>query len=447
ASQQDAVSLQRDRLRALLAECGRGEECLGQPADTLEALRRQSETYLRQSAESQRLTQQRAVLDESLKHAETALATLQTQSHEAADKHQRLQAEAEMLCQQRRDLFGDRDADQAEKEVDQALKAADNRCREADLARQQAEQAVRDLHTRLGELDTILCQREPALAAADATFRQRLTAAGLADEAAYLAACLPEAERRVLTAQADDLNRRQLQLDTRQRETEVRLQAEQARALTELPPDALNAALTTATDNLTALQQAIGAIQQQLQDNAELRQSRQSLVDAIATRQRDVARWGRLNELIGAADGKKFRNFAQGLTFDILIHHANRQLQKLSDRYLLVRDDSQPLELNVMDNYQAGEIRPTRNLSGGESFLVSLALALGLSHMASRNVRVDSLFLDEGFGTLDEDALDTALSALSGLQQSGKLVGVISHVAQLKERIGTQIRVEPGAGG
>ncbi|HEX5277211.1 MAG TPA: SbcC/MukB-like Walker B domain-containing protein, partial [Fluviicoccus sp.] len=447
ASQQDAVSLQRDRLRALLAECGRGEECLGQPADTLEALRRQSETYLRQSAERQRLTQQRAVLDESLKHAETALAKLHTQSREAANRHQRLQAEAETLRQQRRDLFGDRDADQAEEQVDQALKAADNRCREADLARQQAEQAVRDLHILLGELDTILRQREPALAAADTTFRQRLTAAGLADEDAYLAACLPEAERRALAARADDLSRRQLQLDTRQRETETRLQAEQARALTDLPPDALNAALTTATDNLTALQQAIGAIQQQLQDNAELRQSRQSLVDAIAARQRDVARWGRLNELIGAADGKKFRNFAQGLTFDILIHHANRQLQKLSDRYLLVRDDSQPLELNVMDNYQTGEIRPTRNLSGGESFLVSLALALGLSHMASRNVRVDSLFLDEGFGTLDEDALDTALSALSGLQQSGKLVGVISHVSQLKERIGTQIKVEPGAGG
>jgi len=178
ASQQDAVSLQGDRLRALLAECGRGEESLGQPADTLEALRRQNETYLRQSAERQRLTQQRAVLDESLKHAETALAKLQTQCCEAADKHQRLQTEAETLRQQRRDLFGDRDADQAEEQADQALKTADNRCREADLARQQAEQAVRDLHTRLGELDTILRQREPALAAADATFHQRLTPPG-----------------------------------------------------------------------------------------------------------------------------------------------------------------------------------------------------------------------------------------------------------------------------
>src|SRR5690606_41713921 len=81
----------------------------------------------------------------------------------------------------------------------------------------------------------------------------------------------------------------------------------------------------------------------------------------------------------------------------------NRQLQKMTDRYLLVRDAEQPLELNVIDNYQAGEVRSTKNLSGGESFIVSLALALGLSQMSSRNVRVDSLFLDEGFGTLDEE--------------------------------------------
>jgi exonuclease SbcC len=86
-------------------------------------------------------------------------------------------------------------------------------------------------------------------------------------------------------------------------------------------------------------------------------------------------------------------------------------------------------------------------LSGGESFIASLALSLGLSSMASRNVRVDSLFLDEGFGTLDEDALETALETLSGLQQDGKLIGIISHVPALKERIGTQIQVEAGNAG
>lgn len=151
--------------------------------------------------------------------------------------------------------------------------------------------------------------------------------------------------------------------------------------------------------------------------------------------------------MIGSADGKKFRNFAQGLTFELMVGQANRQLQKMSDRYLLIRDQQQPLELKVIDNYQAGETRSTRNLSGGEGFLVSLALALGLSGMASRNVRVDSLFLDEGFGTLDEEALETALTTLAELQREGKLIGVISHVSALKERINTRIEVQPLSGG
>jgi exonuclease SbcC len=129
------------------------------------------------------------------------------------------------------------------------------------------------------------------------------------------------------------------------------------------------------------------------------------------------------------------------------VSHANRQLEKMTDRYLLVRDDEQPLDLNVVDNYQAGEIRSTKNLSGGESFIVSLSLALGLSKMASRKVRVDSLFLDEGFGSLDEDALESALETLAGLRQDGKLIGIISHVPALKERISTQISVQPVSGG
>jgi exonuclease SbcC len=131
----------------------------------------------------------------------------------------------------------------------------------------------------------------------------------------------------------------------------------------------------------------------------------------------------------------------------MMVKHANVQLGRMSERYLLVRDTEHPLELNVMDNYQGGEVRSTRNLSGGESFIVSLSLALGLSSMASRNIRIDSLFLDEGFGTLDEDTLETALEALAGLHQEGKLIGVISHVGGLKERIPTRIKVKPQPGG
>jgi exonuclease SbcC len=145
--------------------------------------------------------------------------------------------------------------------------------------------------------------------------------------------------------------------------------------------------------------------------------------------------------MIGSSDGRKFAKFAQGITLDQLIILANRYLVLLTSRYELIRNQKQPLELEIKDCYQGGVIRPVSTLSGGESFIMSLALALGLSELASQKISIDSLFLDEGFGTLDEDSLDMAITALSHLQNSGKMVGVISHVEALKERIPTQIKV------
>jgi exonuclease SbcC len=214
-----------------------------------------------------------------------------------------------------------------------------------------------------------------------------------------------------------------------------------------MPVDDLKKELLDIQNSLKTYAEEIGAIKQRLLDNTNAKtkfQQQQSQCDA---HKKECKKWTALHTLIGSVDGKKYRNFAQGLTYELMVSHANRQLEKMTDRYLLLRDDKQPLELNVIDNYQAGEIRSTKNLSGGESFIVSLSLALGLSKMASRKVRVDSLFLDEGFGTLDEEALETALETLSGLQQDGKLIGIISHVAALKERINTLIKVEPFSGG
>jgi len=159
--------------------------------------------------------------------------------------------------------------------------------------------------------------------------------------------------------------------------------------------------------------------------------------------------WKRLRELIGSADGRTFRRYAQSISLDILTRHANRHLNKLSDRYRICRneDAKEQLTLEVEDLYQAGVRRPMQSLSGGESFLASLALALGLSNLAGRTIQIDSLFIDEGFGSLDSDTLDTAISALESLGQEQKTVGVISHVDLLKERISTQIAVEKMTGG
>ena len=199
--------------------------------------------------------------------------------------------------------------------------------------------------------------------------------------------------------------------------------------------------------SLKELRDDVAGLKHKLSENRAAKEQIKETQSAIEAQKKECHRWEKLHGLIGSSDGKKYRNFAQGLTFELMVSHANRQLEKMTDRYLLIRDDQQPLELNVVDNYQAGEIRSTKNLSGGESFIVSLTLALGLSKMASRKVRVDSLFLDEGFGTLDEEALETALETLSGLKQDGKLIGIISHVSALKERIGTQINITPVSGG
>lgn len=157
--------------------------------------------------------------------------------------------------------------------------------------------------------------------------------------------------------------------------------------------------------------------------------------------------WNRVRELIGSHDGSKFRRYAQGISLDVLTRHANGHLSRLTDRYRIRRDEDGELNLNVVDLHQAEVTRPMASLSGGESFLVSLALALGLSDLAGRTVRIDSLFIDEGFGSLDPETLEVAIDALESLRQHRKTVGVISHVELLKERIATQIIVEKRAGG
>ena len=157
--------------------------------------------------------------------------------------------------------------------------------------------------------------------------------------------------------------------------------------------------------------------------------------------QKEVAIWNRLRSLIGSHDGAKFRKFVQGISLDILIRHANQHLSRLSDRYRIQRLSGEELQLEIEDLHQAGVTRPMASLSGGESFLASLALALGLSELAGRNARIDSLFIDEGFGSLDSDVLDLAIGTLEALHQHNKSVGVISHVELLKQRITTQIRV------
>jgi len=203
--------------------------------------------------------------------------------------------------------------------------------------------------------------------------------------------------------------------------------------------------LIEALSNLSLKQeqghQNYGQVKMQLQEHEKAQEKYQSSLDKLAKARQDMTLMTQLQQLIGAADGAKFRKFAQSLTLDNLLHLANQRLALLHDRYQLQRKQGDKLELLVLDTWQADSQRDTRTLSGGESFLVSLALALALSDLVSHKTSIDSLFLDEGFGTLDSQTLDIALDALELLNAAGKTIGIISHVEALKERIPVQIRL------
>jgi exonuclease SbcC len=201
------------------------------------------------------------------------------------------------------------------------------------------------------------------------------------------------------------------------------------------------------TDAFVMKRTELGSLEQQIRNDDEARKRREAGGAELQTAEAEALRWGRLKELIGSADGAKFSRFAQSLTLRQLIGLANEHLKVLAERYRLMAADGDELDLRIVDLYQANVDRPMESLSGGESFLASLALALGLSELASRHHPIDSLFIDEGFGTLDSETLEVALSALENLRSRGKTIGLISHVELLKERLTTQVRVVRGAGG
>ena len=193
----------------------------------------------------------------------------------------------------------------------------------------------------------------------------------------------------------------------------------------------------------------LGKIEKSIIDDSKNRRTLQQGLKKLEADQQALKVWSVLRELIGSADGKKFRTFAQSITLSTLVDNANHYLYYLNRRYSICRNEEnlESLSLQIEDHHQADARRPMNSLSGGESFLASLALALGLSDLTGRTVAIDTLFIDEGFGSLDSDTLDLAIASLERLRQRDKTVGVISHVDLLKQRITTQIVVQKNSDG
>jgi exonuclease SbcC len=474
------------------------------PARFYEARQAESKQWLTQRAAYDVRAASLTAFDTELNALNETLARTSLDALNAGNAHSAAEAALKDNQQQRMDMWGGKEV----RDVERALLAAIDTARALMATRQTGAQQTAQTRTRLDEALAQAGNRLVSLQAAAATaatrlsdwlaaFQQRQPDAGLQDLEqlqALLARSVDDidAERTALQAiarAADNaatvLNERQRQRAQHQRSAPTpRMSADAAPTANthtdnaaaagaaqpaadgpqpaasddaaSTPPSAaeqialvaaaMNALLAerkTAHDASTALQLTLA------QDNAKRHQSKSMLAE-IERQEAIEQRWSRMSDLIGSADGKKFRNYAQQFTLDVLLGYANAHLNHLARRYQLERinNPANPsLALLVRDQDMGGEMRSVHSLSGGESFLVSLALALGLASLSSNRVRVESLFIDEGFGSLDAETLRVAMDALDGLQAMGRKVGVISHVQEMTERISTKILVQPSAGG
>lgn len=356
-------------------------------------------------------------------------------------------SELDQLIHERKALFGDKDTQEERLRLTQELETVRENL---DRSREQLNQQLQTIEIAKSHKEQ-WTREENHLNNTNETLSNRLMQQLLKDNILTI----QELKHRFLEeTEANRIEQQERMADTKkiglQRAIEditIELNQETRRSLTVEDPETLISDISTLEVAISQLNQEIGRITQVIQANSEQDKKYHEICIEVDKQTIGTIKWEKLSKLIGSLDGKKFSRFAQGLTLARLVELANQHLGHLNDRYKILKVPASDLELQIVDNFQADITRPMNSLSGGESFLVSLALALGLSELASKKTQINSLFIDEGFGTLDAETLDIAITALENLRANGKTIGIISHVDALKERIGTQIQVSKLSGG
>jgi len=424
------------------------------PPDTLEALRQEPAATFMQL--DRQIAERLAQLDQHKEEQAEQLQRQQTLEKEQDRQQTRAQqlhtAEAQLnglteqqqTCQQKlAQLLGEhRSAEQWQQQLEQAVEQA--RGSEASTA-----QELQNVRTQLVQIAAELKaqqERLQALQTEDHDLRGKI--ADWRSRHPELDDQGLEALLQVDDAQLSELRQRLQHNEKAIEQAQVLLQERDQRLLDHqaqhngnLDAEQLASALADLQNQFAVSEQQCAELRAEQVEDQRRQNANQALAQQIADAYAEYQRWARLSALIGSATGDTFRKIAQAYNLDLLVHHANVQLRQLVKRYRLKRGGSM-LGLLVLDTEMGDELRSVHSLSGGETFLVSLALALGLASMASSTLKIESLFIDEGFGSLDPESLQLAMDALDGLQAQGRKVAVISHVQEMHERIPVQIQVQ-----
>jgi len=436
---------QRDSFAAQLTEQGYQPPEAQALQQWLEAKRLDAQQWNEFSDRKEQLSNQLNRLSIEQTHGQQQLSDLEKQLTQLQQQRDQLSQLLQQRQTQRRELFGDRVVSEARRESQVQLQSAENGYKAAQETRHQLSSEHNALLAELNSQQQALNALHSRMEERKADWLTALSASPFSSETDFLQALLSEPERKALLEKKQqldkELERATALLDHATQALQAVQDDPQAAQYQKTPKADLEAQISELNNTLEQLAKREGEISNELTSDQTRRKDQQTLFDEISAYTEHYDDIQYLHSLIGSQKGDKFRKFAQGLTLDNLVHLANQQLERLHGRYLLKRKQDAGLELSVLDTWQGDIERDTKTLSGGESFLVSLALALALSDLVSHKTSIDSLFLDEGFGTLDSETLDIALDALDNLNASGKMIGVISHIEAMKERIPAQLRV------
>ena len=417
------------------------------------------EEYVSRDKEKRDLTQQLSIAESRLDSARRQLCGLLSVFTESENDYSQLRSEVESLAARKKALFAEDDLNVVERQLRDRSDALAAEKKNAESRCAESRTRLQEKSTELRLLETGIAQAAPALSDAESLFRSMVRSQNFDPDvitsvlSSSTAEQVREERRRIdgiekecatLQQRADDLYRTSL-------ETKKKLDSIAA-VIPQVQTDGMGfiteqwrQSFDKRKENNLRTRDDISA---ELRADENYRKERDALskeLDALRSRYEAAKK---LDDLAGSSDGKKLRDFVQNLTLKELVIFANLHLRTLSHgRYQLIVPADSGMSMEICDRDIADQIRPVESLSGGESFIVSLSLALSMSELHGVRTTVESVFIDEGFGTLDDQSLGTVLSCLESLNESGRQIGVISHVKDMNERIGVQIRVEREGGG
>lgn len=417
----------------------------------LKQLERRNRDYLQKTEEQTALNTELARLAESGRAARTAKEENDKLAEHQEARVLELQTQLEALKTERKELFGDLNPDEERRRLQKA------RDKQAEILNQQ-----RETKTAAERNKALADEQLKAVARSlEENEKDRHALAGGLEERANNAGFeAAEDARRAILAEAKfkELNKRKTELESESSRAKTLvaqagddLEEARAKKLTEEPVEMLDERKQSLDAEIESLIGALKEIELYLRQHASNEKMAEKLLERLTADKKEYETLNMLNNLIGSANGDRYNQYAQKLTLRKLIALANRRLAKINKRYELTQPeaarDNNELEIAIIDKFQANAERKINTLSGGETFIVSLSLALALSDLAGKGQRVSSLFIDEGFGALDAQNLDLVIDTLENLQADGKLIGIISHVESLKERIQVQIQLTPSGNG